>query len=321
MCSAECLLTRKEAIVTVDPVLVLIPSVVGPTHSPTPAATELNSANPSEPAFQRVDSHAPWLPVTDLGVTRGEGAFETIGVFDGNPVNVGPHLERLQRSAQMLDMPELNLEVIRQALTYAISQHPAAPELAVKIIVTAGIEGERVPLAWVHARVNDDCTAAREGLRMAVLDRGVPSTVAQTSPWLLAGAKSLSYAVNMAAIREANRRGADDALFVSSDGFCLEGPTSTLLVRRGQEFVTTPPSAGVLPGTTLLTAFEYLTTQGYECREELLTVEEVAASDGAWMLSSVRLAAPITHLDEREMPVDAQFSVALCAALAGRLRG
>ncbi len=54
-----------------------------------------------------------------------------------------------------------------------------------------------------------------------MLDRGYRHDAERTSPWLLAGAKTLSYAVNRAMLREAARRGADDAIFVSSDGYVL----------------------------------------------------------------------------------------------------
>ena len=52
---------------------------------------------------------------------------------------------------------------------------------------------------------------------------GLTAVGSETMPWLLPGAKTLSHAVNMAALRHAERHGSGDVVFVSSDGFILEG--------------------------------------------------------------------------------------------------
>lgn len=122
----------------------------------------------------------------------------------------------------------------------------------------------------------------------------------------------------MAAVREAKRRGAADVLFRASDGYVLEGPTSTVLVRRGDEFLTTPVSAGVLPGTSVKSLFTWLEQEGMTVRDELMTVADVTGSDGAWLLSSTRLAAPITHLDQVELPVDPELTARFEAVLKGK---
>src|SRR5690625_6308022 len=97
-------------------------------------------------------------------------------------------------------------------------------------------------------------------MKVVTLDRGLASTVVDTSPWLLPGAKTLSYAVNMAATREAVRRGAEDVLFVSTDGYALEGPTSTLLVRQGDVFTNTHVRSVVLRGPSVSTHDDTLET-------------------------------------------------------------
>lgn len=270
------------------------------------------------PGSRPADPAAPALLVTDLAATRGDGVFETIGVFDGRAVNVGPHLDRLERSARMMDLPLPAREELSAAMEAAIAAHDPVAELTVRVIVSRGVEGSGEPTAWVHARAADDWSSHRAGMRVITLDRGLATTAPRTSPWLLAGAKSLSYAVNMAATREAVRRGARDVLFVASDGYVLEGPTSTLLVRRGEDFLTTPVSAGVLPGTSVGTLFEALRAEGRSAREELMTVADVAGSDGAWLLSSSRLAAPLTHLDETELPVDRELTERFGRLLTGR---
>ena len=66
------------------------------------------------------------------------------------------------------------------------------------------------------------------------LDRGLPAEGAGDMPWLLAGAKTPSYAVNMAALRHAERLGAGDVIFVSSEGYLLEGPRSTVVTGRSR---------------------------------------------------------------------------------------
>lgn len=288
------------------PVLVLVPGAAG-----APAG--------GGPRFHLADANEPHLLVTDLVVTRGDGIFETIGAFDGRPVNVGPHLARLARSAEMMGLPSPDQELIAQAVDAAIAAHERVAELSVRVMYTRGVEGSGTPTCWIHAKVSDDWSAYRAGMKVAVLDRGLPTTAAATSPWLLQGAKTLSYAVNMAAVREAKRRGAADVLFLASDGFVLEGPTSTLLVRRGDEFLTTPVSAGVLAGTAVRTLFERLDGKdGASVAERLMTVEDVETSDGAWLLSSTRLAAPITHLDDVALPVDSELTAWFEDVLSGR---
>jgi 4-amino-4-deoxychorismate lyase len=290
---------------TPAPVLVLVP---GATGSPSGDGEGFHLADPA----------TPQLSVTDLVATRGDGIFETIGAFDGVPVNVGPHLARLARSAEMMDLPAPDQGVLAAAVDAAITAHEPVPELSVRVMYTRGVEGSGTPTCWIHARVSDDWSPYRTGMKVAVLDRGLATTVTSTSPWLLPGAKTLSYAVNMAAVREAKRRGAADVLFLASDGYVLEGPTSTLLVRRGDSFLTTPVSAGVLEGTSVATLFAWLREQqGLVAAEELMTVEDVQGSDGAWLLSSTRLAAPITHLDEHELPVDHELTARFQRVLTG----
>src|SRR3954468_5748018 len=54
------------------------------------------------------------IPVVDEGFIRGDGVFEVIRVYDGQPYKLAEHLDRLERSATNLrlgwDVPRVELE-------------------------------------------------------------------------------------------------------------------------------------------------------------------------------------------------------------------
>jgi 4-amino-4-deoxychorismate lyase len=195
-------------------------------------------------------------------------------------------------------------------------------ELSCKFIMTRGLEyppGRHAPTGWAVAMIAPDYRPQRRtGIVVVTLDRGVRRDVMQTSPWLLAGAKSLSYAVNRSVVREAVRRGADDTLLVSSDGYVLEGPSASFLALIDGEVVTPPASDGVLPGTTQADAFGWFAQQGIPTRVRSIRCEELAGVRSAWLTSSNRLAVPIRQLDGRPLAFDPDLTGRLDDHLLGR---
>jgi 4-amino-4-deoxychorismate lyase len=269
--------------------------------------------------FDFADSGRPVLSVHDLAATRGDGVFETFGVRAGHPQALNAHLARFVRSAASLDLPEPALELWRRAVL-AVAERLAGVEFSViKIVLSRGVEGSGEPTGWLSGRpAPDHSVARRRGIDVVVLDRGYRHDVAATSPWLLQGAKTLSYAVNTAALREAARRGADDAVFRSSDGVVLEAPTSTILLRHGDTITTPDLGLPILAGTTQDSAFDFARSVGLKTSFSLPRVAELENADGVWLLSSVRLAAPVRSVDGRPIRVDEQFTGALVQHLWDR---
>ena len=263
--------------------------------------------------FSPVDPAAPALSVGELSTQRGDGIFESVGVVDGHAQEVQAHLDRLAHSAEICDLPVPNLEQWREAVALA-AEHCGPGENVIKLILSRGVEHGPAPTAWVTAAPAADFSGPRrDGVRVVTLDRGYDSGVPARSPWLLLGAKTLSYAVNMAAIREAKRRGADDAVFVTTDGFVLEAPTASLILRVGDTYVTPAPTGGILQGTTQVSAFAWFEEQGLPTAYRQVATSELPRADAAWLVSSVRLAAPISEIDGILIPVD--------SALTARLNG
>jgi 4-amino-4-deoxychorismate lyase len=154
------------------------------------------------------------------------------------------------------------------------------------------------------------------------LPRELPSSGVEAMPWLLAGAKTLSYAINMAALRHAARQGAGDVIFVSSDGYVLEGPRSTVVIAVGGGdnvcLLTPPPWYPILRGTTQQALFGVARAKGYDCDYRALRVADLFAAQGLWLVSSMTLAARVHTLDGRVLPsapMGAEFAELVDAAI------
>ncbi len=149
---------------------------------------------------------------------------------------------------------------------------------------------------------------ARRGIRIVTLSKGHPSDAYADAPWLLGGVKTLSYVVNVSAQREARRRGADDVLFVTTDGYCLDGPTSGLIVVDGHRLRTTPTGpTGLLASVTVAKTVAAARAAGMDARYELIPTGDLLVADGVWLVSSARGAAPVTHVDGRPIEVRAEL--------------
>ncbi len=184
------------------------------------------------------------------------------------------------------------------------------------------------PTAYLTVNpVADRVAATRSnGLAAVILERGLPAAGVDAMPWLVAGAKTLSYAVNMAALRHAAAQGAGDVIFVSSDGFILEGPRSTVVIAADSEdssgrpcLYTPPPWYPILRGTTQQALFDVARGKGYDCDYRALRPADLFAAQGVWLVFEHHtLAARVHTLDGRYLtpaPLAAEISELVDAAI------
>lgn len=252
-----------------------------------------------------VDADEPILCADDLGVLRGDGVFETMNVRDGKAFLLDRHLARMAVSASRMEFElpgEAALaELAEQAL--AAWRERGTGEAALRLVATRGREhgGPPTVFATVDPVPRERVLPRRDGLRIATASLGVDADARGKAPWLLGGVKALSYATTMAVMRWAKAQGADDALWVSADGYALEGPTSSLLWLEDGTLCTTPVSTGILPGTTSAFLLENASRLGLEAAERLIAAEDLAGVEGAWLTSSVRGVAFITSVNGRSV--------------------
>ncbi len=211
--------------------------------------------------------------VLDDGLVRGDGVFEGMRVYDRRPRTPGAHLDRLALSAANVGIA-LDREVLEAEMA-EFCRAVSRPDCGVRLMVTRG--GQRI---WRE----EPLPAPSPGLRlMPVAHRVTP---------LLVGAKTLSYAANMQAQRQARAAGFDDALFVrADDDAILEGPVWSFGWLEGDTLVFPPLEVGVLDSITRRLAADAMPVRTREA-----TLADLAGADGALLLSTVQEAQPVAEV-------------------------
>ena len=240
-----------------------------------------------------VDPTEPVLAADDEGFLRGRAAFETLRVYGSRPFRLARHLERLERSAASLGLPLPDRAEV-EALASAALEHAGEPDAVLRLYWTPGPVGAGQPLALtlvsaIPAWIEEVRTRGQR-LESLLYPR-------RAMPWLLAGTKSTSYAVHLAAESEAKRRGGDDALFVDAENVVLEGPVTNVWWRRGRTLLTPTLQLGILAGETRAALIEFAPGLGYEVEEGVYRLDELLAADEAFTSSSVREVLPVSAVD------------------------
>ena len=247
---------------------------------------------------QLVPPGAARVPVTDHGLTTGDGVFEALKVTGGQPFALTRHLDRLRASAAGLGLPEPDTGQIRAGV-HALLADAGQPDRArVRITVTAG---ESAP--------SSERPGALSGAGLTViimlgeLRDGAPSADVVTFPWprnergVLAGVKTTSYAENVVALAYARERGAGEAIFGNLAGNLCEGSGTNLFLVQDGRLITPPLSAGCLAGVTRGLLIEWA-----GAAEENVPVAALARAPEAFLTGTTRNVQPIRSVDGTLLP-------------------
>lgn len=268
-----------------------------------------------------VDVDTPVAAADDLGLTRGDGCFEGLRLRrrpdpDPDPT-AGPagrggagvdkldlHLARMRRSAASLGIAFDEAAwrgLVADAAAAWAGGFPAEDEAAVKLVLTRGRpDAPDGPTGFLTISSLGAALLRqrRDGISVVTLDRGTAAAAYAGAPWLMGGVKTLSYVVNMAAQREAVRRGADDALYVSADGWVLESPTSSIVWAVGGVLHTVADGAnGILASTTLALLFSRAAAAGRPTAATSVRLADLLAADVVVSVSSVRGPVRVVAVD------------------------
>lgn len=255
-------------------------------------------------------SHAMWLAST---------VFDGARWFDGLAPDLNLHCERVNRSALNMGMkPTMAAEEIAKLALEGVKKFSGKTAIYIK------------PMYWAEhgtpgSIVAPDAASTRFALCLfeAPMDAGQSLTLTvsplrRPSPEsAMTNAKAGSLYPNSGrAILEARGRGFNNALMRDMNGNVAEtAAANVFMVKDG--IVMTPIANGTfLSGITRARIIGLLRQEGYDVREQTLSVDDFLNADEIFCSGNYSKVSPVTRLDDREFAVGPVATKALALYMA-----
>ena len=220
----------------------------------------------------------------EKGWMIGNGVFETIKTVENKPWALSRHMRRAVASAHQLGLRIPAEELVRNSVDDLLETQQHANGL---LRLSFGENGNWSAVHLAYEPV-------KHGAKLLTYDKEI---VVQGQP-----IKSYPYNHRLEILEAIKLLGADEAIVCNDKGKICEGSVTNLLLRIEDRWVTPPISDGVLPGVMRALVIEY-------CGVAVRSIDrsELPRVQSALLLSSLRIAQPVTAIDGIEVEQSAEF--------------
>ena len=242
----------------------------------------------------------PWQDATvsidDRGFQFGDAVYEVIRTYRGTPFKLGAHLDRLDRSATQLSIPQPYTrrqwtQWVHQGLSLAGYQ-----DAKIYIQVTRGVAprehgfpSESRPTVVMTIR-------ALHPLSLEMRHTGVTACTREDLRWGRCDIKSVNLLANVLAREEARRAGVFEAIFVR-DGFVMEGAVSNVMAVQGGVLVTAPESPRILSGVTRTVVLQLAREEEVVVEERFISIDSLYRADEVFLTGTTLEVLGVVQID------------------------
>lgn len=233
------------------------------------------------------------LPVSDLAVLRGYGAFDFLRTYGGKPFHLDAHIRRLQNSLRLLEIScPWSFEELRQRVEQTLARNDY-PEANIRLLVTAGDSDDSITPGQ-KPRLLIMVTPVKT-FPAAWYENGVKIVTADVTRYI-PGAKSIDYIRAILCLRHAHEAGAIESVYVDDRGRVLEATTSNIFAVIDGQLAT--PGEGILPGVTRDVLLD-LAADVYRPAIRSISREELYGAEEVFLTSSNKEVLPVRQVDDR----------------------
>ena len=271
-----------------------------------------------------VERDAAMIGAFDRSFLYGDGLFETGRAYAGVPFMLSEHLARMADSADELGIVMPAAGDIATVVVRLIEMNELA-DAYVRITLSRGThKGKLVPdeppqpTLLIEARELHPYPAGMAERGAAVI---VSSSV-HNSASLVSRHKTTSYLANILAKREAEERGADEAILLDHTGHVAEGTVSNVFCVRGGRLLTPPLEMNILPGITRQCVLGLARNAGIEVEEAPFCAAALQSAGEVFLTNSLMEVMPVGSIDGSALAsvpgsVTAKLATAYTSLVAG----
>jgi branched-chain amino acid aminotransferase len=258
------------------------------------------------------DAADPLLCAGQVGLLSGWGVFSTLRIVDGVPFAFERHWARMTRDAAALhvELP-VDREAVRRKLSELIDANGAL-EATLRLVVVRNQGG-----LWEgpsSGRPSDLIALTADSKRWGSAVKLAYVPQARHAANAFAGAKVLSWAMNLTWLESVQAQGFDEAILLNERGEVAECTSANIFVARGSEVGTPPLSAGCLPGITREVLLGEIRAPGIRIAERTILPAELESADEVFITSTTRNLLPVVQVGERRVGQNDQARLALDSA-------
>ncbi|HET8720931.1 MAG TPA: D-amino-acid transaminase [Nitrospira sp.] len=238
------------------------------------------------------------VSIEDRGFQFGDGVYEVIRTYRGQPFKLEAHFARLNRSAAALGLREpYGLERWRGYISEGL-RLAAFPEAKIYIQITRGV----APRDHAYAPNLEPTIVmtVRElhPLAADVQTAGVAAITVEDIRWGRCDIKSINLLANVLARQQAKVAGVFEAILVK-DGEVTEGSVSNVIVVEKGALITAPEGPRILSGVTREIVLALARHEGLEVKEQYPSQAQLSRASEVFLTGTTVEVLPVVRIDGR----------------------
>jgi branched-chain amino acid aminotransferase len=239
-----------------------------------------------------------------VGLLSGWGVFSTLRVADGVLFAWERHWARITRDAS---------ERVRNNLLELVEAN-GAHDCTLRLVIVRNGGG-----MWAGPSNGRNCDVIAltadskdwgDGVKLAYQQN------ARHAASQFAGAKILSWAMNLTWLESAQARGFDEVILLNERGEVAECTSANIFIADGNQVWTPPLSSGCLPGITREVLLGEVRVPGIRIGEKALMPTDLELADEVFITSTTRDLLPAVQIENKKTGRSERARHALTAAFS-----